>query len=772
MNIIEIRDHVFLLNTLHTSYLFKVNEHNHLEHIHYGCKALLEDQDALSVKHWTGYGTTIMYDEKDQTYSLDHIPLEYGTYGKGDLREASVEVECKDSYTLDLTYDSYEIIDGDTVIEGLPNAYSCDKTLLVHMKDIHNGICLDLYYGIYYDTDVISRRCVLINRSGSTIVLHKLLSYCLDLSENDLTLMSFTGAWNKEAHLTETDLERGKQVIESRSGFSGNKTNPGFIVRKDNATECNGKAWGFNLIYSGNHYSSVAKDEYGVLRIQGGINPERFELKLKNKESFSSPEAVLTYTDQGLNDLSAHFHDFVNEHIVRSDWKKKERPILINSWEAFGMKFTKDSLLKLAQNAKDMGIEMFVLDDGWFGRRDSDLRGLGDYNCNRKKIPGGIKSLSKSIHDMGMLFGIWVEPEAINPNSALYEKHPEYALNENERGLLLGRHELLMDLSSQEVRDYIVENVTKLIDENDVDYIKWDMNRLMSSLSGAANHEYIKGLYEVLDRIFIQRPWVLLESCSSGGNRFDLGMLCYSPQIWASDDTDPIERLDIQKGLSYLYPVSTMGAHVSASPHSMTFRSTPLETRFHVAAFGAFGYELDLGSISSLSKKEIKEQVSYYKQHRSTFQFGRFYRIDEESDYEVFEVQNEEETIVAKFRRMVHAVPYFDKLNAYGLKEDKVYTIDAREFSHNIKKFGNLLNYVVPVRLNAEGLLVHSVSKRRGFKEGTQNYRASGRALRYGINLNNLFLGSGFDKHLRLSLDYGSDMFLIKEVNNESGKEE
>ncbi len=772
MNIIETRDNVFLLNTLHSSYVFRIDGHGHLEHIHYGDRVLPEDHEALSLKHYVGYGMTIMHDEEDQTYSLDHIPQEYGTYGKGDFREAAIEVECKGSYTLDLTYDSYKIIEGDTRIEGLPNAYGCDKTLLLHLKDVHNDIGLDLYYVVYYDTDVITRRCVLSNHSGSAIVVHKLLSYSLDLSENELTLMSFTGAWNKESHLTQTDVERGKQVIESRSGFSGNKSNPGFILRKRNTTESYGKAWGFNLVYSGNHYSSIAKDEYGTVRIQGGISPERFELKLRNKESFSSPEAVLTYTDRGLNDLSAHFHDFINEHIVRSDWKKKERPILINSWEAFGMDFKKENLLKLTQSAKELGMEMFVLDDGWFGRRDSDLRGLGDYDCNRKKIPGGIKSLSKSVHDMGMLFGIWVEPEAINPDSALYEKHPEFALNENERGLLLGRHELLMDLSNQEVRDYIVGNVTKLIDENNVDYIKWDMNRLMASLSGIENHEYIKGLYEVLDRIFSDHPWVLLESCSSGGNRFDLGVMCYSPQIWASDDTDPIERLDIQKGLSYLYPVSTMGAHVSASPHSMTFRRTPLETRFHVAAFGAFGYELDLGAISSLSRKEIKAQVEFYKRHRKTFQFGRFYRIDEESDYESFEVQNEEETIVAKFRRIVHAVPYFDKLYAHGLKEDKIYAIDAREFNHNIKQFGNLLNYVLPVRVNTEGILVHTVSKHRGFKEGIQNYRASGRALRYGINLNNLFLGSGFDEHLRLSLDYGSDLFLIKEVNDESGKEE
>jgi alpha-galactosidase len=480
--------------------------------------------------------------------------------------------------------------------------------------------------------------------------------------------------------------------------------------------------------------------------------------------SFSTPEAIMTYSDNGLNRLSQNFHDFINEHIVRSYWKKKERPVLINSWEGFGFDFKKDDLIKkLAKNAVKLGIELFVLDDGWFGRRNNDTRGLGDYDCNLKKIPGGISSLSDEIHKLGMQFGIWVEPEAINEDSALYENHPEFVIKEDDRQRIYGRHELLMDLSKPEVRDYIVENVSRLIDDNNVDYIKWDMNRQMNGVSGVFNHEYIKGLYEVLDRIFTPRGHVLLESCSSGGNRFDLGMMCYSPQIWASDDTDAIERIDIQKGLSYLYPISTVGAHVSASPHMQTLRHVPLETRFNVAAYGCLGYELDLSLLSPLDKVEISKQVAYYKKHRKTFQFGKFFRCDEEADYEVFEMLGEGEAITTKYRRMVHAVPMFDALYVYGLDKDKEYQINSKPYLHNLKMFGNLINFVSPIKVSSDNVVVNAISQFKGMEASIQEYSASGKALEYGIKLNSLFIGTGYNDNIRIPLDYGSDMYEITE---------
>ncbi|MBR2787872.1 MAG: alpha-galactosidase [Erysipelotrichaceae bacterium] len=765
MDIVTIKDNGFILNTRDLSYAFVVDKYKHLEHVHFGSKISANDLDALRLKRNILYGNTLMYDDKhDDIYSLDTLPMEYGTYGRGDFREAAIEIESDGSYSIDFRYDSYELTEGDIAINGLPSSYGAAKTLIIHLRDKDIDLGLDLYYAIYPEENIISRRCILINNSDKDFILHKLMSYSFDMCEQDLTLMDFFGAWNKEAHVNYRDINFGTYVLGSRVGFSSNKNNPGFIIKKRKTGENQGKAWGFNLVYSGNHYSSIARDEYGMVRIQSGISPERFVYDLKAHESFSSPEAVMTYSDRGLNGLSANFHDFINEHIVRSDWKKKERPVLINSWEGFGFDFKKDDLIKkLAKNAVKLGMELFVLDDGWFGRRNSDSKGLGDYDCNLKKIPGGISSLSDEIHKLGMMFGIWVEPESISIDSALYEKHPEFVIKEDNRERIYGRHQLLMDLSKPEVRDYIVENVSRLIDDNNVDYIKWDMNRQMNGVSGVYNHEYIKGLYEVLDRIFTPRGHVLLESCSSGGNRFDLGMMCYSPQIWASDDTDAIERVDIQKGLSYLYPISTMGAHVSASPHMQTLRNVPLETRFNVAAYGCLGYELDLSLLSPLDKMEISKQIAYYKEHRRTFQFGRFYRGDEEADYEVFEMLGEDEAIITKYRRVVHAVPMYDKLYVYGLDRDKTYQINSKPYLHNLKMFGNLINFVSPVKVSSDNVVVGAITQFKGMEASIQEYSASGKALEYGLQLNTLFIGTGYNDNVRIPLDYGSDMYEIKE---------
>ena len=772
MDPIIIKDDIFLISTDRTSYLFRVNQYKHLEHIHYGKRVTVNDADALSYKHYVSYGTTVLYDEEDPTYSLDHIPTEFGTYGRGDFHEASIEVEVKGSPVTEFLFDSCEVVDGDVPMEGLPSSYGAEKTLVIHLKDSVAKLSLDLYYAVYPKEDVIARRAVLTNHHNEDITLHKLMSYTFDLFDRDLVLMDLHGAWDREAHIVSHPVLPGTMTNSSRMGFSGAKNNPAFLLRRKDTTEHHGDAWGFNLVYTGNHYSSVSYDEYGFTRVMGGFSPERFHKTLASGESFEAPEAVLTYSDEGMNGMSQHFHGFINEHIIRSDWKKKERPVKINSWEAFAFDFKRDSLVKLAGTGKKLGMELFVLDDGWFGRRSDDTKGLGDYDCNTKKIPGGIKALSKDIHNLGMKFGIWVEPEAVSVDSALYERHPNWVLNVKGRKDLFGRHELLLDLTKKAVRDYIVDNVSKLIDDNDVDYVKWDMNRMMDGVNGVYDYEYIKGLYEVLGRIFYPRPHVLLESCASGGNRFDLGILCYSPQIWSSDDTDPIERVDIQKGLSYFYPLSTMGAHVSASPHSQTLRKTPLETRFAVAAHGCLGYELDLSLLSPLERTEIKNQITYYKEHRKTFQYGTFYRVYNDDREEVFEVKGDEEAIVTKVRRLVHAATELDKLYVYGLSEEEDYTVTSRDYTHNIEAFGQLINHTLPVKVNANGILVKEVGKRKGMEAAKQEYHASGNALSQGIPLSNLFLGTGYNKDLRLPPDFGSDMYLIKEKKDESGQKE
>ena len=754
MEPIQFKDTVFLLNTADSSYLLRVDQYKHLEHIHFAGRVLLEDYEALSYKKKIAHGTTIMYDEKNDVYTSDSLCQEFPTYGTGDFNEAAIEIEGSSSFTCDFLYDSYEIVKGDVLIKGLPSSYGADCTLILHISDKVNHLALDLYYAVFYQDNIISRRCVLTNQSEETLTLHKLMSYSMDLCEEKLVLMDFHGAWDCEMHLNEREVQQGTCVLTSRVGFSSAKANPGFILRQAETKQDYGKAWGFNLVYSGNHYSSVSKNEYGHYRIMSGISSERFHYSLKKGDVFSSPEAIMTYSNQGLNLLSQNFHSFINKHIVRSSWKNKQRPILINSWEGFGFDFTKKDLLSLAKQGKDLGMELFVLDDGWFGRRDSDKRGLGDYDCNLTKIPGGLSSLSEEIHKMGMMFGLWVEPEAINIDSKLYEKHPEYALCEKDRAFFFGRNELLMDLTNKEVRDYIVDQVSKLIDENQIDYIKWDMNRLMNGVSGVYNHKYIKGLYEVLDRIFSSRPQVLLESCSSGGNRFDLGMLCYSPQIWSSDDTDPIERMDIQNGLSYLYPLSVMGAHVSASPHSQTLRHTPLPLRFAVSAYGCLGYELDLSKLSVVDKEEIRNQIVYYKKHRLLFQYGKFYRIEKDKRFVCFEVEDET-IIVTKFRKIFNAVPSFDKLYVYNTKQEN-YIIESRSY---ISELNDYKKYIQTCEKEENANRFVSVS---------QHYEASGAALKEGILLDPIYLGSGYNSHIRIPLDYGCDMYLIQQFKKSS----
>ena len=762
-------NNIFHIKTNNTSYIFKVNKFNHLEHIYYGSKVEDDDYEALTYKRNIPYGDQIRYSQDDLIYSLDNTPQEFPSYGRGDFNSPIIEILKNQSYTTDFLYKGYEVIEGDIKIKNLPSSYGADETLIIHLVDDISNLDIDLYYAIYPNENIISRRCILTNH-GSNCILNKLLSYSFEIIEHDLQLYDLRGGWNKETHINKKDIKVGKYIIDSTLGFSGSKCNPAFLIKQKDTDEDNGSAWGFNLVYSGNHYSLIEQNEYGLTRIQGGISPDRFALVLKDNESFETPEAILTYSNYGLNGLSYNFHNFINNHIIRSDWKFNERPILINSWEGFGFKFNKSDLIKLARNGKDLGMELFVLDDGWFGRRSDDTKGLGDYDCNENKIPGGIKSLSNEIHNMGMLFGIWVEPEAISIDSALYEKHPEYALREKNRHDVLGRNELMMDLCNPEVRDYIVEKVSKLIDENNIDYIKWDMNRNITGVSGIYNHEYIKGLYEVLDRIFTPRPHVLFESCSSGGNRFDLGMLCYSPQIWASDDTDPIERLDIQKGLSYFYPQSTIGAHVSSSPHSQTLRATPLETRFAVAALGNLGYELDLNMLSNLEKEEIKKQITYYKKHRKTFQYGHLYRFNDNEEEYNFEIKTTE-AILIKVRKLSKAAPSFSILKVKGLDPKKKYIISSKSHSHNVRQFGNLINHLLPIRLNAEGMIVNEFAKYRGIESTREEYHASGAALASGIKLNSLYLGTGYNDELRLPLDFGSELYRIKEDNHEQEEE-
>ena len=488
-----------------------------------------------------------------------------------------------------------------------------------------------------------------------------------------------------------------------------------------------------------------------------GINPANFCYTLQPGEQFETPEAVMAYSDAGFNGLSARMHKFVLDHVVPEYWSHRERPILYNSWEGCMFDFNESRLVDLARRAKNLGCELFVLDDGWFGKRNDDLAGLGDYNVNLKKLPHGLNGLAQKVNKLGLEFGLWFEPESVNEDSDLYRAHPDWALTDRFP-TIYGRHQLLLDLTKPEVRDYIVENVSRVLDSANITYVKWDMNR-HSVAVGRKAHGHVLGLYDVLRRIFEPRPQILLESCSSGGNRFDLGMLCFGPQVWCSDNTDPISRLEIQGNLSYLYPQSTFGAHVSAAPHAQTLRATPLSTRGNVSFFGCLGYELDLKHLVAIEVQEIKHQIEVYKDHRRLFQFGAFRRM-----HNGWQVSLEGITAAGVFHTLVPAAAGYEQLRLKGLDAEKTYHLRTRAQKIRIGQFAHLLKHVAPVNLNPNGAVISAADKHYGLENGVEGYRLSGAALLSGILLQPGFRGTGYDTNQNTQGDYGSNLYLIEEI--------
>ena len=474
----------------------------------------------------------------------------------------------------------------------------------------------------------------------------------------------------------------------------------------------------------------------------------------------------MAWSDAGFGGVTDCFGRYVNEALIPPYWRNRPRPIVYNSWEGCMFDFTEAKLLRLGKAAKQLGCELFVLDDGWFGKRDSDTSSLGDYSVNPKKLPNRLKGLGEKLNAIGLQFGLWFEPESVSPDSDLYRKHPGWALHDSlGREDLLGRHQLLLDLTKPDVRDYIVESVGKVLDSAPISYVKWDMNRHSCAL-GAKQHEFVLGLYDVLRRIFEPRPEILLESCSSGGNRFDCGMLYFSPQIWCSDDTDPVERLRIQQSLSYLYPPSCLGAHVSAGPHAQTLRATPLPTRGNVSLFGCLGYELDLTELLPVEQTEIRAQIEFYKAHRRTLQYGRFTRGKTDGGGTIWQAKTKEETVAGVFHGVQHAAPGYERLRVTGLDEKKQYRLDSRPQLLRVGDFGSLLRHVLPVKLNPNGLAVQTADSYYKMYDGQQTVTASGAAYSAGIMLAPRFAGTGYDADGRMQGDFGSNVYFIREVQS------
>lgn len=683
---------VFHLCNNQISYLIEVEEHGYLAHLYFGKKINHYSGHYQYVRDMRSFGPYPEAADHD-TFSLDTVMLEYPGYGFGDFREPAYNFKLKDgSRITDFRYDSFEIVQGKCTIEGLPHLYTNQateaETLIITLKDDVAKLRLKLNYTIYQDYATVIRSTTLINDSAETVEINQLASQSLDFPNRSFELIHLNGAWGRERQLTREKIEIGTKVLDSKRGSSSHHQNPFVTLVEPTTTEFQGEAYGFCLVYSGNHQTVIEKDNYSQTRVVMGMNPFNFAWQLPAGESFHSPEVVNVYSNQGLNQMSKTYHDLFNHHLIRGEHQLKERPVLINNWEATYFDFDDAKIHGIVDEAQALGIEMFVLDDGWFGERKDDHRSLGDWYEFEGKLEQGLEGIAQYVHDKGMKFGLWFEPEMISKDSDLHRAHPDWVLSVPGRPRSLSRQQHVLDFSRADVRDHIYQQMTAILDRVPIDYIKWDMNRNMTEvysllldpeMQGEVSHRYILGLYEFMEKLTQAYPHILFESCSGGGGRYDAGMLYYMPQTWTSDNTDPIARLKIQYSTSIVYPISTMGAHVSAIPNHQTGRKTSLDIRGNVAMSGVLGYELDLTTLSEEEKALIVKQVDFYKEHRQLLQFGDFVRL--KSPYEENEVawmfvsKDKKEAIVFYFRVLVEASAPYVTLKLAHLDETLEYQI-------------------------------------------------------------------------------------------------
>lgn len=681
----------FNLSTSKTSYVLKVLGSNHVAHVYWGKKIKAKNLDyVLRSKNW---GSFLTNTDNIDDFMLEMTPQEYPGYGSTDLRTPAVELQFSDGTSAtDFRYESHNIYAGKNKLNNLPATYVEDEneamTLELTLVDSLKNVKLILSYSVFEEFDAITRSVKIINESNEDVNINRVLSANVDFRDSDYELLQLSGAWARERHIIRKEIRSGSQSIESRRGSSSHAQNPFMaLVRKD-TTEQHGEVYGFSLIYSGNFLANIEVDMYENARAQIGINPFDFTWLLKSKEEFTAPEAVLVYSNEGLTGMSHIYNCLYGKRLCKGKYRDEVRPILINNWEATYFDFNETKIKEIAREATNLGMELFVLDDGWFGKRDDDNSSLGDWFVNEEKLKGGLNKLATEINEMGLQFGLWFEPEMVSPISELYKEHPDWCIHIPGRNRSEARRQLILDYSREDVCNYIIEKISEVLSSAPISYVKWDMNRNMSEIGSAklpANrqrevaHRYILGLYKVLEEITIRFPDVLFESCSGGGGRFDPGMLYYMPQTWTSDNTDAIERLKIQFGTSMVYPNASIGCHVSAVPNHQVDRITPIETRGVVAMSGNFGYELDITKLPESEKEIIKEQVKLYKEIRETIQFGKCYRLSspfENNDIAwMFISKGCEEIIVSFVRTLAKPNSKFISLKLVGLDESSKYEI-------------------------------------------------------------------------------------------------
>ena len=687
-------EHRFVLKTRNSSYQMKTDATGCLRHLYYGRPVGNADMNYLYRTADRGFSGNPYEFQEDRGCSFDIMPQEYSTYGVGDYRISALRCKIENgSRSVDLRYDSWQCKEGKYTLEGLPYVREGEdkvQTLEIKLKDPVAGITVFLEYGVFEEKDVITRTARIRNDSGRTVMIEKAASLCLDIPFGVSELISFSGRHCMERQPFRQKLGQNCVSVGSKRGMSSHHNNPFVILCSDETTEDTGSGIGVMLMYSGSHKEEIEKDQTGNVRITAGIQDEGFCWKLDPGEEFQTPEAIVSFSCEGLNGISRNFHRIIRENVIDPVFIGKRRPVLLNSWEASYFSFDEKSIFELAVQAKDLGIEMLVLDDGWFGERNNDHAGLGDWFVNEKKLKGGLAELSERIHEQGLQFGLWMEPEMVNEDSDLFRAHPDWALTDPGRKPNVARNQLVLDMSRQDVQEYLFSCIESLLKETRIEYLKWDFNRSVANVyssvlpadrEGEVIHRFVLGTYSLLDRIRKAWPDLLIEGCAGGGGRFDAGMLFYTPQIWCSDNTDPIARLQIQRGTSYGYPVCTMGSHVSASPNHQTGRSTPIYTRGIVAGSGVLGYELDPSHLDEKEKQEIREQIGRYRNYYSLIHEGTYYRLEEKnSGMETVSWQfvspAMDESLVNLCAVNVGANTPFPYLKLKGLREDAVYQIE------------------------------------------------------------------------------------------------
>lgn len=774
----------FHLQTEKCSYIIKVSESGHLINLHFGNKvAHRANFNGLDQRFNVKLGSTTNYAPEHGCLTLETLKLEAPCYGKGDYREPALHISYPDgSRTSDFIYKSYLVHDQKPNLDGLPHSHSPDSSnsdvaLTIVLIEPVKQLELHLHYSVFEKTNVISRSAELINNSKELVNVDRALSACIDFSDANFDVIHLEGKWTREAHIARQAIHKGVFQIDSKKGVSGANHNPFLALARPNCEESSGECYGFGLVYSGNHQCSVEVSPYDFTRIMIGINPFDFCWPLDSGEKLSLPEVLMTYSNQGLNGMSQQFHQLVQNHLIAAQWNNYPRPIQVNNWEATYFDFNSNKLMAIAKQAKALGIEMFVLDDGWFGHRDSENSSLGDFFDHQKKLPGGVARISKKVKALGLQFGLWVEPEMISIDSELYKAHPEWAVQLPDRSPSLGREQLVLDMANPKVIEHLFTELSDLFSRASVDYIKWDHNRNFSDIysnylsrqqQGGFAHRYTLGLYQLLMRLTEAFPDILFESCSSGGNRFDLGMLCYMPQTWTSDNTDALERMRIQYGTSLLYPPSTMSAHVSGRPSHQVLRNTSIENRFNVAAFGNLGYQLDITKLTKFEVKAVKAQIIFYKKHRQLLQYGRFYRLQSPFEHNqmlwIMVSQDCSEAILGYYQQQQESNGNLETPRLTMLKADSEYHIEGRPQYINIRTFGDLVNEQLPVSIKDRGVLHGIIANNYMHKVSPEAYQLYGDQLAaFGLPLKVQFVGTEMTEQVRYIGDVGSRLYHISE---------